>query len=323
MNILVVSGFLGAGKTTFIKEMIRQTRRPIVVLENEYGETDLDSREISQSTGDGVQVMELIEGCVCCTRKDSFANSLIAIQASLSPEILVVEPTGVAKLGNILSNVQKVVWEQIRLLPPVVVIAPRSYAANMQEYRDICEDQIRHAAVVVFSKIENEAPEVIADVKRRVLDLNPNAAVIDTPYPAMGESWFNALTTEGEAPPAAESTESDRLEQLTLQDAAMTAPEQLILLLEALIHGRLGSVARAKGVVPCGGTWLRFNAADGLYQIAAVDPKDEPQAAQCVFIGAEVWREAILPFFSDWKGKGDESLRRMKAAKGSGLLFGM
>ena len=93
MKILVVSGFLGAGKTTFIKELIKRTGKQIAVLENEYGDTNLDSQDI-QETGE-LKVWEFAEGCVCCSKKDSFANTILAISASLDPEFLVVEPTGV------------------------------------------------------------------------------------------------------------------------------------------------------------------------------------------------------------------------------------
>ena len=122
MNILIVSGFLGAGKTTFIKELIRRTRKNIVILENEYGETNLDSQELAKS-GENVDVWDMLEGCVCCTMKDSFAKSIMTISASLQPDYLVVEPTGIGKLSNILDNISKTTYEKIRILPPVAIIS--------------------------------------------------------------------------------------------------------------------------------------------------------------------------------------------------------
>ena len=96
MKILVVSGFLGAGKTTFIKELIRRTKKQPVILENEYGDNNLDSRSLSG--GGALEILEFMEGCVCCTKKDSFVNTVLSISAAMDPEYLVIEPTGVGKL---------------------------------------------------------------------------------------------------------------------------------------------------------------------------------------------------------------------------------
>ena len=88
MKILLVSGFLGAGKTTFIKELIKRTGTHPVIMENEYGDNNLDSLELRNDAAreDDIQVMEFMEGCVCCTMKDSFANSVFTIFSSLDPE---------------------------------------------------------------------------------------------------------------------------------------------------------------------------------------------------------------------------------------------
>lgn len=91
MKILIVSGFLGAGKTTLIKEMANKTKRDFVVMENEYGDVDIDSNILKD---EGMNIWELTEGCVCCTMKQDFASSILTIANSLDPEYLIVEPTG-------------------------------------------------------------------------------------------------------------------------------------------------------------------------------------------------------------------------------------
>lgn len=88
------------GKTTFIKELIRRTGQDIVILENEYGDTDIDKGELS-SSGD-ISVLELMEGCVCCTVQEGFANSVLTIASALSPAFLIVEPTGAALLSRLI-----------------------------------------------------------------------------------------------------------------------------------------------------------------------------------------------------------------------------
>ena len=90
MKILVISGFLGAGKTTFIKELIRRTGKNIVVMENEFGSAALDSNAVS---GSGIEVLEFMEGCVCCTMKDSFVNSVLTVLKVLSINLSITRNT--------------------------------------------------------------------------------------------------------------------------------------------------------------------------------------------------------------------------------------
>ena len=97
MKILLVSGFLGAGKTTFIEEMTRKVKKDFVVLENEYGEVGIDGDLLKK---DYDKVWEMTEGCICCSMKSDFANSVMTIANSMDPEILIVEPTGVGKIGR-------------------------------------------------------------------------------------------------------------------------------------------------------------------------------------------------------------------------------
>ena len=106
MKILIVSGFLGAGKTTFIKELVRRSGTRPVIMENEYGENNLDATELEQSLSaqKEMKILEFMEGCVCCTKKDSFVNSVLTVFSGLDPEYLVIEPTGVGRLSNILQN---------------------------------------------------------------------------------------------------------------------------------------------------------------------------------------------------------------------------
>ena len=98
MKILIVSGFLGAGKTTFIKEMSRKLDRDFVVMENEYGETNMDETFLQDN--EKLNIWEMTEGCICCTMKADFASSILTIANTLDPEYLIVEPTGVGMLSG-------------------------------------------------------------------------------------------------------------------------------------------------------------------------------------------------------------------------------
>ena len=290
MKILVVSGFLGAGKTTFIKELIKRTGREIAVLENEYGDTNLDSQDIQES-GE-LKVWEFAEGCVCCSKKDSFANTIIAVSASLDPEYLVVEPTGVGKLSNIMANIQKVSYEKIVPLKPLVVLAPVSYYENMAEYEELYKDQIAAADKVIYSKIENEDDKYIDRINAEIRKINPDAAISDTPYVTHGDSWWDEILSdtcdEADVAESGVTDEQDiiplsaKTEQVSFRDVSLGSVSELILLLEDVLRHELGSITRAKGVVKAGGDYVRFDLADRLYAISGADESIDNQA---VFIG--------------------------------------
>ena len=288
MKILVVSGFLGAGKTTFIKELIRRTGREIAVLENEYGDTNLDSQEI-QETGE-LKVWEFMEGCVCCSKKDSFANTIIAISASLNPEYLVVEPTGVGKLSNIIANIHKVSYENIRLLNPLAVLAPVSYHENMKEYGELYGDQIANAKGIIFSKIENEASNLLTKIKNEISTINPDAWISDIPYKEHDDEWWNQILQdpESEAAPIGEDVINEAeqdpvyMKQVSFRDVQLSSVSELILLLEDTIRYGLGSIVRAKGAIKAGDDFVRFDVADRMYAISGADEALDNQA---VFIG--------------------------------------
>lgn len=298
MKILIVSGFLGAGKTTFIRQLIRRTGRELVVLENEYGQTSLDSREISAEKN--VNVWEMLEGCVCCTMKENFSASILTISSTLDPEYLVVEPTGAARLGSLLENIGKISYEKISLLRPVVIVPPRGFHANLNQYGEIYRDQIRNAGTVVLSKIENEETAVIREVCQRIRELNPAAQIVDKPYDRMDDDWWNSLLRdEGEAPKSTvpeQSGHSPHLHSFTLKNVSLKNPVQLVILLQDLLNGEMGAVCRAKGTLKIGGEWVRFDMADGLFAVKGEEEGADPKT-ELVFIGDDIEKAKIISRF--------------------------
>ena len=318
MKILIVSGFLGAGKTTFIKELIKRTGTKPVVLENEYGDNSIDAKELrstdfenssvnddasaasdnSASSGNKqLEVLEFMEGCVCCTMKDSFINSVLTVFSGLSPEYLIVEPTGVGRLSNIIENLQPLMHGNISLLKPIVVLSPRSYRQNMSEWPELYRDQVAHAQIVVFSKCESEDPEVLMQTEEAIRSINPDAAIIHEHYSIQSDEWWRSvmdLPAKDVSLSLSEdendsSDDADGFSQITLNHAHLENAAELIVMLEDCLRGELGHVARAKGTIPVGSETLRFDLADGLYSIT-----DSPEESnQCVFIGKALDKEKI------------------------------
>ena len=311
MKVLVVSGFLGAGKTTFIQELARRTGRDFVVYENEYGQADIDAKVLSET--DELSVWESTENCICCSGKQDFATSVLTIANSLDPEYLVVEPTGVARLSSVLENVDQVSYERISLLAPLVIVDALSWQRQKDRYPDIYLDQIRTAPVVVVSKAQLAGPGELEALTAWVRELNPTAQVVDRPWETLDNAWFCQLLTQDLDPSrAATQPEAvpaeDEFESLSLAGIALPSESHLLWFLDALVAGVFGEAVRAKGYLPCGekgghgGQWLRFDVVDRTWQVTGTEKPDDGQALG-VFIGPVVrrpWlREVLLPLVRD------------------------
>ena len=200
MKILVVSGFLGAGKTTFIKELSRKTRRDFVVMENEYAQADIDRELLNEEKA--VNIWELTEGCVCCSMKTDFASSILTIANTLDPEYLVVEPTGAAVLSRIIANIRQIEYERITLLRPITIVDADSFSLCLRDYRELFLDQLKTAGTIVVSRRSFSSEEEIRDFSKTLAEINPDASIqvphySQPPHPG-GNHFFPAAMTAAE-----------------------------------------------------------------------------------------------------------------------------
>ena len=298
MKILVVSGFLGAGKTTFIQELVRRTGRDFAIYENEYGQADIDARRLRQDSD--LKVWESTENCICCSGKQDFATSVLTISNTIDPEYLIVEPTGVAKLQSILDNVNQVAWERISLLAPVTVVDAVSWQNQRTDFPEIFDNQLSAAASVVISKLAPGSEDAAEPIKQLAAEMNPQAEVIaESSYADTPDEWWNGLLTralDGSVlkDPASEKDEGPDLETMALTHAELPSPTHLIWLLDAASAGVFGKLARAKGTLPCGNQWVKFDLVERAWAITGDEPQEE---SRCVFIGRDLLRHGLREVF--------------------------
>ena len=298
MKILVVSGFLGAGKTTFIQELVRRTGRDFAIYENEYGQADIDARRLRQDSD--LKVWESTENCICCAGKQDFATSVLTISNTIDPEYLIVEPTGVAKLQSILDNVNQVAWERISLLAPVTVVDAVSWQNQRTDFPEIFDNQLSAAASVVISKLAPGSEDAAEPIKQLAAEMNPQAEVIaESSYADIPDEWWNGLLTralDGSVlkDPASEKDEGPDLETMALTHAELPSPTHLIWLLDAASAGVFGKLARAKGTLPCGNQWVKFDLVERAWAITGDEPQEE---SRCVFIGRDLLRHGLREVF--------------------------
>lgn len=287
MKILIVSGFLGAGKTTFIRELTQHIPGRVAILENEYAAFGIDGDILkNEQPQEQMNVWEMTEGCICCSMKKDFAASVLTIANSIDPDCLIVEPTGVGMLGAVIQNLQQIEYERITLLAPVTIVDCYSYRRYLAEYPEIYRDQIACAHTVVISKSEQASSSELGWLKEEILKINPQAEILTEHYSRTGGAfWQQLLLRRYDGTVEQLSPEPQVLPQsFSLGDIAMDCPERLLLLMEGLIHGKYGNIFRAKGIIQAGGQPFRFDLADGRYCIGGAEQAN----SKAVFIGMDI-----------------------------------
>lgn len=294
VKILIISGFLGAGKTTFIQTLVRKTQREIVVLENEYGSFGVDGDILrNDPESDKINVWEMTEGCICCSTKRDFAESVLTIANTIDPEYLVIEPTGVGALSNIIQNLRQIEYERITLLAPVTIVDGNSCERYLREYGDLYKDQLEHTRRIIVSKMEQADEQQCRLLEKRLGEFNASAPILTAHYSKMEDEWWQRLLDtkyDGSSLAVADSIADQLPDSLSLREIGLNAPEQAILFLEQLVREDFGAIIRAKGCIRAGNILLRFDVADGLYTVTGAGADMEPRA---VFIGRDIRRQEL------------------------------
>ena len=171
MKIILVSGFLGSGKTRFIKSLVEKTNKSIVILENEFGDLNLDGdylkNDIDDNTED-VKVWELTNGCICCSTNLDFTHSILTIANTLNPDYLIVEPSGVAKINNIIEKIKKISYERIELGLPILIVDAKNYENILKNYSEYVKEELFYNGIVVVSKSENLNENDFLEIKDKL-----------------------------------------------------------------------------------------------------------------------------------------------------------
>lgn len=296
MKILVVSGFLGAGKTTFIREMARRTGGPVVILENEFGEVGVDGDFLSDLP---LEVVELAQGCICCSMRTDFLRAVTEIRERFCPDVLIIEPTGVASLSLILASLPRGLEAGDSLAPAVTVVDAEAFSDYIEVFGEFYRDQIAGASTLIVTKSEALSAGEREAVLQGLAGLNPGAEVVLPPYEALPREWWaRLLEAEGTAVVPSGGAETLSLESLGLTGLAFPSREPLERLLERLLSGEFGRVYRVKGLAPVGDGWLRFDAA---HRRVAVEPREPAAASKLALVGEALDAVAVRMALSEFR----------------------
>ena len=181
-KIDIVSGFLGAGKTTLIKKLLQEalTGTKVVLIENEFGQIGIDSGFLKES---GIEIKEMNSGCICCSLVGDFGTSLQEVLKTYEPERILIEPSGVGKLSDVMRAVENVKSDgQAHLNSAVVVVDASKCKMYSKNFGEFFINQIEYAGTVILSRTGSMKQEKIEEAVALVRQHNEKATVITTPW---------------------------------------------------------------------------------------------------------------------------------------------
>jgi G3E family GTPase len=284
MKTTIVCGLLGAGKTTFVQQLLRNVSEKTVVLVNDFGQTGIDGEIFS---ADGIEAIELPSGCVCCTLKFDLITTIEKIMATLSPEHLVIEPSGVASPSGVLEAL-----EALKVGPVTVVgIVDATEFVELYEsgmFGSFFEDQIVNSDIILVNKADLVNEEKVHRTLSLVERINPGAMT----FPAVKASFPEPLPEVA----ARQRSLNRRLPHFHFETLSlrMNTVKDLAFyenFFEDLERGMYGDVVRAKGLVQTDEGAFRFDLSSG-----GVDctPFEKPVAdSRLVIIGKDLKRDAF------------------------------
>lgn len=193
-KIDIISGFLGAGKTTLIKKMIEEVfqGQKIVLIENEFGEVGIDGGFLKDA---GIEITELNSGCICCSLVGDFDRNLKEVLERFHPDRILIEPSGVGKLSDVMKSVIDLEKERdVKLNALVTVVNAAKASKQMKAFGEFFNNQIEFATTIVLSRTQNVSQEKLELCVRQIQALNEKAAVITTPWEAIdGEAILKVM----------------------------------------------------------------------------------------------------------------------------------
>ena len=196
-KIDIFSGFLGAGKTTLIKKLIKEAfaGQQVVLIENEFGEIGIDGGFLKES---GIQINELNAGCICCSLVGDFRTALQQVVEQYHPDRIVIEPSGVGKLSDVTRAVEGVAEHlDVQLNSFVTVADVNKVKMYMKNFGEFYDDQISHASCILLSRTQTASEEKIAAAVAMLREKNPTATIVTTAWDHLtGEQILKAMSTK-------------------------------------------------------------------------------------------------------------------------------
>ena len=193
-KIDIISGFLGAGKTTLIKKLIKEGFKgeKLVLIENEFGEIGIDGGFLKEG---GVEITEMNSGCICCSLVGDFGVALKKVMDEYTPDRVIIEPSGVGKLSDVVKAVENVHQDiEVKMNCKTAVVDAMKCKMYMKNFGEFFNNQIEHATCIILSRTQKVSEDKLQECIDKIRELNPKAAIVTTPWDDInGMKLLNAM----------------------------------------------------------------------------------------------------------------------------------
>jgi len=300
IKVDIVSGFLGSGKTTLIRKLLRICQQEkVVLIENEFGEIGIDGELVER---DGFEVFEISNGCICCIMQKDFVQMLSRVIGEFHPERILIEPTGISILSEILDVLRRPEFApQIQINSLITIVDSVNYLTQRDVFGEFFEDQITNASVLILSKSQLVDQQTLDEIIHSVKELKPDGEMISKPWDTLtiGElKDLIAVQTDldlseilhTEYKPCSEN----EFDTLGLKTSRTYSKEDLEQILGQISQPRYGQVLRGKGFLKSAQGFLDFSYTNGQFEIR--ENKFKSQGRLCL-IGKNLKEQEIKTLF--------------------------
>jgi len=214
----VISGFLGAGKTTLIKKLLQEALKgeQVVLIENEFGEIGIDGGFLKDA---GVQITEMSQGCICCSLVGDFGKALNEVITTYHPDRVIIEPSGVGKLSDVMAAVKRVSDEcELSLNSATTVADASKVKIYMKNFGEFYDDQVKNAGAIVLSRTQNVSEDKLALALELLREKNPDARILTTSWDTLDGAKILAAMEDSQNLTLSLMEEAHRLAELEEDD---------------------------------------------------------------------------------------------------------
>jgi G3E family GTPase len=300
IKVDVVSGFLGSGKTTLIRKLLRICQQEkVVLIENEFGEIGIDGELVER---DGFEVFEISNGCICCIMQKDFVQMLSRVIGEFHPERIIIEPTGISILSEILDVLRKPEFApQIQINSLITIVDSVNYLTQRDVFGEFFEDQIANASVLILSKSQLVDQETLDEIIGSVRELKQDGEIISKPWDTLeiGE-LTDLIAAQTDLDPSEilhteyKPCSENEFDTLGLKTSRTYSKEELEHILGQISQPRYGQVLRGKGFLKSAGGFLDFSYTNGQFEIG--ENKFKSQGRLCL-IGKGLQEQEIKALF--------------------------
>ncbi|EJO5346628.1 GTP-binding protein [Clostridium botulinum] len=301
IKVNLISGFLGAGKTTLIKKILENVKEEkVIIIENEFGEVAIDGDLIKK---EGFDVLELRSGCICCMMKQDFEDSLQKVIEEYKPDRIIIEPTGISSLSQLLDILEKDNFKnKININSVITVVDATSYLEEKDAFGEFYMDQVENAEILIVSKTQMLDKSILKKVKESLREFNKKAHIITLPFEEFNKEYILNFLDEGLSmdiernPVEVMTSTEDGFESLGVKTNKIFEINKMNEIVSKLFTGKYGNVIRIKGFLNGKEEIIQINCTKKVHNIEKA--KDKEDLNICI-IGQNLHKKEIKFLFKE------------------------